>query len=650
MIYIDFETRSECDLKTAGAWKYSKHPSTEVLCMALNYETPPYRGDRTTALIIEQLFKGYVDKINGTIEAHNAFFEYAIWHNIMVPRYGWPMVPADQWYCSAAKAAYHGLPRKLEDAALALDLPVKKDAEGSRLMLQMSKPRPNWKKTGNGPKWFDDEKRLERLYEYCKQDVATLYALSQALDDLPPMERKLWLLDQTINRRGVYCDVELAQSALEIVGALETEAKAELKEITGGAVSTPGQRDKILDWLADEDLDLPNMQAETVEATLKRKDLAEDSPARRILEIRQLHSKASTKKYKAMLDAAGDDQRMQGLLLYHGAHTGRWTGRRVQPTNFFVPKFPRDEIELLAIPEIKVQNTDMLSFLFGDPIAPLSSSLRSAICAAPGKDLIGADYAGIENRVLLWRVGDTDAIAKINHGVDLYIDMACSIFGCKYDELEALYKKGDIDATFKRSVGKRAVLGAGYQMGWPRFKEQCAEKGIEIDDELAKRTIESYRQKYNKVVRYWYKLEDYALKKAGPFRVEGRFLQFRLPSGRLLNYCDPEYTQNRWGKTTMSYMGVDSKTRKWVRIQSFGGKWTENEIQAISRDIMVLGMLRAEAAGYPIIFNIYDELVAEVDKDFGSVNEFVKLLCKRPSWAQYCLIKAAGWRGERFRK
>lgn len=646
MIYLDFETRSECNLKIAGAWKYSRHPSTEVLCMASfnpEYENVPDLTKKDE-FSHSRLFK----LPDETIEAHNAFFEYAIWHNIMVPRYGWPEIPADQWYCSAAKAAYHGLPRKLEDAALALNLPVKKDAEGSRLMKQMSKPRPNWKNNQKGPKWFEDESQLERLYEYCKQDVATEYALSQALDDLPPMERKLWLLDQTINRRGVYCDVDLAQSAIEIVETLEDKAKAELREITDGEISTPGQLGKIIDWLVGEDLGIPNMQAETVAEFLKRKDLT--PKARRILEIRQLHSKSSTRKYQAMLNVAEDDQRMRELLLYHGAHTGRWTGMKVQPTNFYTPKFSREEIEYLAIPEIKAKNIDMLSFLFGDPITPLSSTLRATMCAAPGKDLIGADYVGIENVVLLWRVGDTKALAKIEQGISLYIDMACSIFGCDYNKLETLYKKDNQDAIFKRSVGKRAVLGAGYQMNAPRFKRQCAEYGIEIDDDLAERTIKSYRQKYIKIVKYWYHLNDMALKKSGPFSVKGRFLRFQLPSGRLLNYCDPEYVQNRWDQTSMSYMGVDTETKKWVRIQSYGGKWTENEIQGIARDIMVLGMLRAEAAGYPIIFNVYDELVAEVDKTFGSVNEFVKLLCQRPTWAKDCPIRAEGWRGERYRK
>jgi DNA polymerase len=645
MIYLDFETRSTLELKRVGAWKYSLHPDTEVLCMGYKHEIRPGRAYATNLITS---FGTPIIPENQPVKAHNAGFEYAIWHNIMVPRYGWPRIPAEQWFCSAAQAAYHGLPRKLEDAAQALGLDVQKDAEGSRLMKQMSKPRPQWKKTGEGPKWFEDDERLERLYEYCKRDVEVEYALSQALDELPQTERRIWMLDQVINRRGIYCDVELAQSAITIIEDLEDKACAELRELTDGEISTPGQTDKIIDWLVGENLAIPNMQALIVEEFLQRDDLT--PKARRILEIRQLHSKASTKKYQAMLESADDDQRMRGLLLYHGAHTSRWTGKRVQPTNFIYPKFSRSEVEHLIIPAIKNHDIEQLEFLFGDPINPLSSALRATMCAAPGKDLIAADYAGIENRVLLWRAVDTVALAKKRAGIDLYVDMACAIFGCKYDELKTLVNKSNTDAVFKRFVGKRAVLGAGYQMGAPRFRAQCAEKGVEIDEELAEKTIRAYRRKYNKIAQYWYRLNDLALERTGPFSMKGKFLQFKMKSGALLNYYDPRITTNRFGEPTLSYMGVDAVSRKWVRMDTYGGKLTENEIQKLSRDIMVGGMMRAEAARYPIIFNVYDELIAEVDKDFGSVDEFVGLLCQQPPWAEGCPISAEGWRGERYRK
>jgi DNA polymerase len=637
MIYIDFETRSEGDLKKLGAWKYSLLPSTEVMCMAL---LDDFYDEPETILLIPSDFKHFFQqKKPESIESHGAFFEFAQWHNIMVPRYGWPRIPADQWYCSAAKAAYHGLPRKLEDAAIALDLTVKKDAEGSRLMKQMSKPRPKWKKTGEGPKWFEDEKKLERLYCYCKRDVEVEYALSQTLDDLPKMERKIWLLDQTINRRGVYCDVELAQSAIEIIHTLETDAKAELRELTDGEVSTPGQTERIRKYLDEkEDLQLPNMQAETIEEVLKRKDLTKTS--RQVLEIRQLNSKASTKKYQAMLDRADNDQRMRELLRYHGAHTGRWAGRAIQPQNFYKPNIERSEIEYLAIPEIKDKNSKSLNFLFGNSIRVLSSALRSTLRAAPEKDLIGADYTSIEARVLLWLVGDTRALAKIKKGVDLYIDMAATIYGIPIDQV----------TKQQRDLGKVAILGLGYGMGVDKFWETCNRFGIEIDYTLAEKTVYVYREKYCKVVLYWQKINNQAIEKSEPFSLHGRFLQFRLPSGRSLHYCDPELTLNRFHGPALTYMAQNSITRKWERQETYGGKLTENEVQAIARDIMALGMLRAEDAGYPIILTIHDEIVSEIYKDFGSIKEFVQLLCKRPSWAKNCPIDAEGWRGERYRK
>jgi DNA polymerase len=571
----------------------------------------------------------------------------------MVPRYGWPRIPAEQWFCSAAQAAYHGLPRKLEDAAQALGLDVQKDAEGHRLMKQMSKPRPQWKKTGKGPKWFEDDERLERLYEYCKRDVEVEYALSQALDELPQTERKIWMLDQTINRRGIYCDVELAQSAITIIEDLEDKACAELRELTDGEISTPGQVSKLVDYLnknfyiksgiygvfdyGEFEGPMPDLQAATIEKYLSK---TADLRARRILEIRQLHSKASTKKYQAMLDRADDDQRIRDTILYHGAHTGRWTGVSVQPQNFFKPKFDRASIEQLAIPAIKQHDITELEFLFGDPVVPLSSTLRSTLCAAPGKDLIGADYASIEARVLLWLVKDFEALQKIEAGVDLYVDMAASIYNTPLSKI----------TTSQRALGKTAILGLGYGMGAAKFYDTCLRFGIEIDQGLAERTVSLYRQKYRKVVNYWRSIDSYAILSAEPFSKHGRFLRLKLPSGRYLNYCDPKIRLNRFDESALTYMGLNTITRKWERTETYGGKLTENIVQAIARDIMALGMLRVETAGYPIVMTVHDEIVSEVDKGFGSVDEFVRLLCQQPPWAKGCPISAEGWRGERYRK
>lgn len=661
MIYIDFETRSELEIQNVGAWKYSSHPSTELLCMAYKINTMP-----TDIFIREEInqiwdnlkfpedtddtknmFIDYISRFE-KLEAHNAFFEYAIWHNIMVARYNWPAIPEDRWYCSAAKAAYHGLPRKLDDVCLALNLDVKKDKEGSRLMKQMCKPRPKWKKTEQGPKWFENNEKLNRLYEYCKQDVRAEYALSQALDDLPRTERKLWLLDQKINRRGIYCDVELANSAIEIIETLETNANLELHQITAGLISTPNQTAKILDWLVGEDLGLPNMQAPTVAEALEREDLTPN--ARRVLEIRQLHAQSATDKYFAMVEGADNDNRLRDLLFYYGAHTGRWTGKRVQPTNMFTPIFSRNEIEYLIIDAIKRQDIDELTWLFGDPIAPLSSALRATICAKPEYDLIGADYDGIEACVLLWRVGDTEALEKIRNGIDLYVDLAATIYQTDYEKLDYLVKKKDKDAIFKRKVGKTTFLSAIYQVGEVALKKKFDQYKIEVDDFFTEKLISIFRRKYRKVVKHWYWLNNCAIEKKGPFSVKNKFLQFQLLSGRKLLYYDPELTLNQFHRPALSYMSVNSKTRKWEREQTYGGKLTENEIQSIARDIMVMGMLRAENKGYPIIFNVYDEIISEVPKGFGSINEFVDLLCQKEQWYKDCPVSAEGWRGRRFRK
>lgn len=686
MIYIDFETRSECDLKRAGAWKYSLHPSTEVLgyadavdnsevestfleiieikeqkevdpLVSLLFQLPEWarKIEKTVAIETDDsaLYSppDFISLITDHgIEAHNAGFEFAIWHNIMMPRYGWPEVPPDRWYCSAAKAAAYGLPRSLEGAAAAMGLPVQKDMAGRALMLKLCKPRPMWKKKGTGDKYFGTLEEFERLEAYCRQDVETEYALSQALEALSPLEDKIWRLDQTINRRGVFCDLGLVNRAIEVAKAEEQRGKAEISRLTNGEVASPNQVAKLKEYLNKiYSLHLTDLTADTVDQELiqceKVKTGKRNIAIKSLLQLRQRHSKSSVKKFLAMRDRACDDGRIRETLLYHGAHTGRWTGVGIQPHNYPRPQFNRATVEGIIIPAVLDGDVDSLNFYCGSVSGALSSMLRSALYAAPGHELIGADYSSIEARVLLWLADDQKALAKIRAGVDLYVDMAATIYG-----------KDPLAVTkAERALGKVAVLGLGYQMGPSKFHKTCESWGIPIDVVFAERVVDTYRAKYSTVVKLWRKLE-FAAKSAlkySPnkwYEHQPPFLFLKLPSGRRMAYKDPKIEPGPYQNESLTYMRVDPVSRKWVRAHTYGGMLVENMVQATSRDIMAEGMLRAEAAGYPVVMSVHDEVVAEVPSGFGNVDEFVNLLCRGSDWADGCPIAAEGWRGKRYRK
>lgn len=351
---VDFETRSACNIRKSGAWKYSFDPSTEILCLA--FRLPYWKKDRVALwhpafphLGIEEsgvddlveLFNWIVQ--GELIEAHNAAFERCIWQNVACPRLGWPAVAGSQWRCSAAKAAAHSLPRGLDDAAYALGLSVRKDAAGGKVMLKLSKPRKPrkaevaaWvKEHGKQPMprlWHESKELFEQLFSYCKQDVRTEKAVSDAVPDLSEAETAMYTLDQTINERGFLLDMDAVDCALALISAETTRLNDELKILTGGCPDKATQRKKMHDWFLDQWVIIEDTKAGTVDEALKRDDLT--PKVRRGLELLQSLSRSSTAKYEAMRNWACHDGRVRGGLLYHGASTGRWSGAGVQPHNF----------------------------------------------------------------------------------------------------------------------------------------------------------------------------------------------------------------------------------------------------------------------------------------------------------------------------
>ncbi|RUQ78583.1 hypothetical protein ELZ19_06900 [Brucella abortus] len=473
---IDFETRSACDLKKHGGWEYSKHPTTEAMCLA--YMLPGDERPRLwhmahpQHLIAEseaplELFAFIL--AGGLVEAHNAFFERAIWKNVMVARHGWPEMPHRQWRCSASKASAASLPRALEDAAKVMNLGVEKDLVGWRLMLKMSKPRKPRKaereawqaEHGDEPMpllWHEDEDDIYRLWSYCRQDVVTEHAFSSSVRDLSEYETEVWLMDQALNERGVRIDRALADMCLDLAARARKKLNQELEQITG--ISSGTKRQAVKDWLVEhEGVELPDTAAETLEWYIEREPIS--GRARRVCEIVKEVNRTSTRKYQKMLYCMGDDDRVRDILMYHGAGTGRWSGKGIQVQN--LPKGDLDDMDE-ACEDILTGDLDWCEAMYGDVMNLLSSASRGAIVSAEGRDFIVADYSAIEARCVLWEAEAQPALDVFRRGEDIYCDMATGIYGYKVDK--KVHKK-------ERQFGKQAILGLGYGMGFLTFLLTC---------------------------------------------------------------------------------------------------------------------------------------------------------------------------------
>ena len=659
ILYIDFETRSTVNLLKTGVWVYARDSATSILCIAWALDDGPVRLWHCAHPVVNitesppptELFKAINDP-SVLIEAHNASFERAIWH-YQGQRLGWPAITDDRrWRCSAAKAAAHNLPRALGMAAKAMCLPLEKDDLGSRIMKKVSRPRTPTKK--NPSLWNEDPDDLTRLWAYCRTDVATERLLSEQLRELIPQELEVFYTDMVINSRGIYCDMKMVGSALNIVAEEVKALNAELAIVTEGKVLEASKRGQFVDWMLGQGYVLLDTKGKTLETwivTLKD-DPTTKPKVIRALEICYDVNRTSTSKYQAMRLRACPDARLRGTLLYHGTATGRWSGRGVQPHNF-----PRGTISNmdLACEVVCEGSRDLIHMLYGNVMGFLSGTIRGALTAGSGKDLLGADYTAIEARVTLWYADEQEGLDVFRRDEDIYKFTAMKIYSAAYDEI----------TSSQRFIGKQAVLGLGFGMGWKKFIEICANYGVTITEQFAKDVVYGYRDTYFRVINFWAACEHAAKEcvlapgrriKVGriTYASSGKFLYCMLPSGRRLAYHKPYIGQQKtpWGTDQfgLCYWGVDQKTGKYCNISTYGGRLVENIVQATARDVMALAILKAEQQGYPVVLTVHDEVISEVDEGTKSLTEFESLLAENPGWADGLPIIAKGWRGKRYRK
>ena len=693
-LFIDLESRSTVDLRKAGAHKYWEgHTEVIVACWALG-DGPVqtwWPGQPCPPPIVQHVHAG------GMISGWNVGFEKLGWQHDLGPRHGWPVPRLEQYDDTAAAAASMSLPRALGDAAKALGIAEQKDDEGRRIMLQMSKPRrPRKGEDPDGIYWWDDRERMERLAAYCVRDVEAERAIRRLLVPLSPAERDVWLLDQRMNDRGVLIDLPLVGAMLRITDDAKAALDKEMARATDWNVTACSQVTALTAWLKEQGVTAAALNKNAIEDMLTG-ELPDK--ARRAVELRKEYAKTSTAKLKAMQEVACQDSRARGLHLYHGAGTGRWAGRLIQPQNM-----PRGTGTVKDVDSARgdflTGHAGWIDFVHGSPMSAVSDMLRSCLIASPGHRLIAADYSSIEGRVTAWLADDRDEIrayraVDAGTGAGIYEIAASGIFNVPAEKV----------TKAQRQVGKAATLALGFGGGVLAFKAMADIYGIDMapvhdilqpitDAEVWSRACDRYdeckergdtgtdvmtreawiasevtkvlwRARHPATVALWAGLEGAAraaVEAPGTKQTYGRitylvsrgFLWCRLPSGRCLAYGAPRIEQRDtpWGdkKPSVTALGVDSVTKRWTRFALYGGLATENAVQAVARDLMATGMLNAEKAGYPIVLTVHDEAVADTPEGFGSVAEFERLLCDLPAWADGLPVSAEGYDAKSYRK
>ena len=705
-LYIDFETRSEADLEVVGAIAYAQHPSTEVMCLGYAVDDLPVHVLSRAQVLDRKWFAAV--PADAVFVASNAPFEDAIWEYVMVKKYGYPPHRDPKlWDCVMARALMVGLPAKLEHYAKVLGLAHQKDLEGRAAMLRLSKPK-GYDALGD-PIWENDPELIRKMMLYCGIDVEVERAADKVLPMMGAHERAIWEHTLVVNRRGVQVDLELARKASAIAAVITEGLNKELRRLTGGFVDKATQLARLKAWLfaqglsefkpadktvlEDEQEEQAGLDKAAMLALLDRADLA--PLVRKVITIRQQVGKSSTSKYIKTIEAACLDGRVRGVLQYFAAHTGRDGGRLIQPQNY--PKGFMDPIvQAAAIACIMSGDAELFSIMYGEEgMNTLSDTLRGTIIAAPGKQLVSADYNSIELCVEMWLADDQATLNLLRAGGKPYVDMARAIYNDEKIKKDTHPKEYDL--------GKRAVLGCGYGMGAPKFKTTCKiQANLDITDELAERAVKVYRAKYPLVPQMWKATEAaavMAVKNPGQaydscsgkvlwvMSKDRRFLVAKLPSGRFLWYwkpvirmewmtfCKDENCQHvkarnaamcpgRQQREQMFYWGKHPETKQWCLLKTYGGMLVENVTQAVARDLMMNGAINCEAAGYDQVLRVHDELLAEIghltageiaDRAEGKTGvrdlaRFIETMTKTPAWAAGCPVAAEGWIGPRYRK
>lgn len=647
-LFIDLETYSSVDITKAGAFKYVEAPDFEILLLAYawdddpvrvldltnggHYDTQPKEGDVYDQYhrIVPALSDPNVVKV-----AHNSAFERAA----LAKYLGYDEeLPPEEWEDTMIMAAMNGLPMSLDAAGAALQLQDQKIKEGTALITYFCKPcKPtiaNGGRTRNMPYHAPD--KWARFIEYCRRDVEVEIAIYNRLRafPVPAWERRIWALDARINERGVLVDTDLAQAAIDVDEAFTAEHSQELQHLTG--LDNPNSVAQLKDWLEAVGVSCESLNKATVADLLAT---VKDPTTRRVLELRQLLGKTSTKKYQAMLAAAGKDDRVRGIMQYYGAgRTGRWAGRIVQPQNL-----PQNHLDAIGTVRELVRQRDLetLELCYNSVPDVLSQLIRTALVAKPGHTFLVADYAAIEARVIAYLAGEKWRMDVFARGGDIYCSSASQMF-------KVPVVKHGINGHL-RQKGKIAELACGYGGGVGALKAFGADK-MGLSEEEMQQIVAQWRAASPTIPRFWRDAENAAkraLENPGrtvtlpcgvKYRRDADALRCRLPSGRILSYwCARLDTDG-----SICFMGQNQTTRKWEKTETWGGKLVENIVQAVARDCLAVALDRLDSAGYKIVFHVHDEIIAEVP-DGSRWEDMAEIMGQPIDWAPGLLLRGDGY-------
>ena len=639
-LWLDLETYCETPI-TYGTYRYAEN--AEVLLVAWACDDEPVAVWDTQDLPLwRHALQNVIDKADRVV-IHNSNFDRT------VLRCNGVHIPLDKLHDTMAQALAHSLPASLGALCDVLGVPQDKakDKDGKKLIHLFTKPRPRNVKLRRATRDTHPDE-WGAFIEYARLDVDAMRSVSRLLPrwNNSGGERRVWILDQHIVDRGIAVDVDLAGAALRAFQRSAGHLAERARLLTGGAVPSLTQRAKLVEHLQGLGFDTPDMTKGTVTAALKGKLTDE---VRELLEIRQQASATSPAKYKVLINGTSSDGRLRGTLQYCGAsRTGRWGGRLFQPQNLPRPTLKQPLIDL-GIDAMKLDAEDLL---FDNVSELCSSAVRGALVAEPGKKLVIADLSNIEGRVLAWLANEqwkVDAFKAFDAGVghDLY----------KLAYARSFNTQAESVSKDERQIGKVMELALGYQGGLGAFNTMAGAYGINLPDARVQELVTAWRKAHPRVRSFWYDLEAacmVAINEPGvrikvqlltaAFR--DNWLRIKLPSGRQLCYPDAAIVDGR-----LVYNGTNQYTRKWEQLETYGGKICENIVQAVARDVLADGLLRAEAFGYHVCLHVHDEIIAEVpDSAEYSSDGLAKLMATNPSWSLGLPLAAAGFETYRYRK
>lgn len=654
---IDLETFSSVPIAKAGAQKYIASPDFEILLFAYSLNGAPSvccdiaQGELLPDWVLDALCDPQCLK-----HAYNAAFEWGCLSKFMGRQ-----LPPEQWRCTMFHGLYAGYPAGLDATGRALGLPEdkRKLSTGKALIRYFCVPCTPTKSNGGRRRNLPnhDPARWELFKEYNAQDVTTEMEIERRLSliTVPDWLQRQWETDLLINARGVAVDMEMVNGALEIGATVRERLTQEAVRISG--LSNPNSVQQLSAWLEQETgEEVTDLRKDTVAKMIAQ---APDIPeVQRMLEIRQELGKTSTKKYDAIEQAVCPDGRVRGLLQFYGANrTGRWAGRLVQVQN--LPRTYTQPLEL-ARNLVKQRKLDNLRLIYGSVPDTLSQLIRTAFVASDGNVLIDADFFAIEARVISWLAGEQWRLEVFKTHGKIYEASASQMFGVPIERI----KKGNPEYAL-RQKGKVAELALGYQGGAGALINMGAlDMGIPEDD--LPDIVQRWRDTNKRICDLWYKMNSAAVEaistgySVGVGRLlvsceydaahEVEYLTVLLPSGRKLYYNSPQIGENKWGGPSISYMGMDQTTKKWKRIETYGGKLVENCVQAVARDCLAQAIENLEKEGLPVVFHIHDEVVIDCRADTATLDDVVNIMSRPIPWAPGLPLNADGWVGGFFKK